>query len=518
MTNDDIDMLTERFEIGGRVHYGHFLQYYREVTAPPLSINRGKGRARTYTAVDGSLQVASTKPKMTIGISPFRMSSEWAALKSDATKNYNSERESCKKEIKMEENKLMLLKNENDKYDNKSNNNVDRDRLKQIGIEKGKENEKLVTNNNKLLLLSSDQKKLEDSKTTTTTTTKAESKNTKVILDLDNKDNNNNKDDNNDNNEIKFSSNSTPSKNIRSHLGQYENAIAEFKSEEKKDNDKNEQKNNNKTEENKNTEMKNSENKDVLDIKKLYNNALNKDDINPNLSSELDSSPVKRSMFNFGASSKKMAPLPPNKTIKNNTPSNNNNNNINNNNDNNNNNNNNSNSNKNITNNKTDIVNPSRLSWFSRGKSIGKEIEKVKEKEVESKNNYDNYTNKSDDKENNRNYYNSDNDNDNNRNESKNNDNNNNNNNNNKNYNTNRMILDTGSKGSDDRNQNDIITLKQPQPSQSPSNPKKSRFLSWGKKDENINILNDNPSDKINSNNNSNYDNYDNRNSQSVAI
>ena len=28
MTDDDIEMLTERFEIGGRVHYGHFLQFF----------------------------------------------------------------------------------------------------------------------------------------------------------------------------------------------------------------------------------------------------------------------------------------------------------------------------------------------------------------------------------------------------------------------------------------------------------------------------------------------------------
>ena len=94
-----------------------------------------------------------------------------------------------------------------------------------------------------------------------------------------------------------------------------------------------------------------------------------------------------------------------------------------------------------------------------------------------NQNKENNYNNNSD----NNNYYNNGNGNESKYNESKNNDNDN----NNSNYSSNKMILDT--------------SLKQPQPSQSPSKPGMSRFLSWGKKDQNININSD-------------------RNAQSIAI
>ena len=511
MTDDEIEMLTERFEIGGRIHYGYFLQFFRETTTAPLSVNSSKGRARTYTAVDGSLQVSSNKPKVSMGISPFRMSSEWAALKAEVVKDYSLERENCNKDMNLIDNKLAILNN----LDNNKNKNdtleLNKNKLNDISNFSNKDS-KDNKNNNKVLLLLPDKKApIEPLKPIL----KAESKRTKLILDLDTKfdDNmkkeniNNNNNNNNkmesknvDNDKLDISavpktSTAVPKnipKNIRSHLGQYEEVLAE----EKKENDRIREM------EYKGNDNNNLENKDILNDKKTINNGLNRDENSPNMATEIDNSPGKKSMLDFTATTKKMAHLPAHKSRSNlninnsNKTDNNNNNNSNsyNNNNSNDNNNNNDNSNNNnvsintnnaSNSNKIDGVNPSRMSWFNRGKSAGNDLRNGKEKENEGKydnndtnqNKENNYNNNSD----NNNYYNNGNGNESKYNESKNNDNDN----NNSNYSSNKMILDT--------------SLKQPQPSQSPSKPGLSRFLSWGKKDQNINTNSD-------------------RNAQSVAI
>ena len=82
LTKQEIDILAERFEIGGRVHYGHFIQFFKE-----MNNQKSFNRQKSYKAVDGSVQTRSTRPKQSVGLSPFRMSSEWASLKEDVFKN-----------------------------------------------------------------------------------------------------------------------------------------------------------------------------------------------------------------------------------------------------------------------------------------------------------------------------------------------------------------------------------------------------------------------------------------------
>ena len=82
LTKQEIDILAERFEIGGRVHYGHFIQFFKE-----MNNQKSFNRMKSYKAVDGSVQTRSTRPKQSVGLSPFRMSSEWASLKEDVLKN-----------------------------------------------------------------------------------------------------------------------------------------------------------------------------------------------------------------------------------------------------------------------------------------------------------------------------------------------------------------------------------------------------------------------------------------------
>ena len=92
LDESEIDILAERFEIGGRVHFGHFLQFFREMSHPANNKNM------SYKAVDGSVQTRSSRPKPSVGISPFRMSSEWAALKAEAVKEKESEMIRSRKE------------------------------------------------------------------------------------------------------------------------------------------------------------------------------------------------------------------------------------------------------------------------------------------------------------------------------------------------------------------------------------------------------------------------------------
>ena len=82
LTKQEIDILAERFEIGGRVHYGHFIQFFKE-----MNNSKSFNRTKSYKAVDGSVQSRSTRPKQSVGLSPFRMSSEWASLMEDVFKN-----------------------------------------------------------------------------------------------------------------------------------------------------------------------------------------------------------------------------------------------------------------------------------------------------------------------------------------------------------------------------------------------------------------------------------------------
>jgi hypothetical protein len=95
LETSEIDILAERFEIGGRVHFGHFLQFFREMSHPTSN------RPMSYKAVDGSVQTRSSRPKPSVGISPFRMSSEWAALKADAVKEKEMEMSRKEKEYEL---------------------------------------------------------------------------------------------------------------------------------------------------------------------------------------------------------------------------------------------------------------------------------------------------------------------------------------------------------------------------------------------------------------------------------
>jgi hypothetical protein len=69
LTNDDVDLIAERFEIGGLVHTDHFMQYLKEVTSQDLS----KDSPKKYN-----------RPVVPLGTNPFRLSSEWSKLKSTA--------------------------------------------------------------------------------------------------------------------------------------------------------------------------------------------------------------------------------------------------------------------------------------------------------------------------------------------------------------------------------------------------------------------------------------------------
>ena len=77
ISQQEIEILAEKFEIGDRVHYGHFLQFFREISTPLNYSTKGgsgqgsvkgsvKGRGRSYTAVDGSVQFQNKNRKKTI--------------------------------------------------------------------------------------------------------------------------------------------------------------------------------------------------------------------------------------------------------------------------------------------------------------------------------------------------------------------------------------------------------------------------------------------------------------------
>ena len=251
LTLEDVDMLSERFEIGGRIHYGHFLQYFREIAAPTLK--SGKGTGRSYTAADGSLQVPSGRPIPTVGISPFRMSSEWAALKAEAVRNYSEEREQYSNEMSAIDSRLLLLNSESDsKYTGDKSSKVD---FTDRNMKSGKGNKE-----DKSDRMDSSRHAVEDSRklppVMPSAANKADSKNNKPAL-PDGKDSsfndskiskNDNKDNKVDKMETKSEKNdrsasgapkSPPPKPIRSHLGQYEGVLSDLKREEEKENREN---------------------------------------------------------------------------------------------------------------------------------------------------------------------------------------------------------------------------------------------------------------------------------------
>lgn len=66
---DEATFIAERFELGGFVHYGHFIQYFNEASLATVA------RKRNALAV----------PPSTVSASPFYRSSEWRNLKQTAT-------------------------------------------------------------------------------------------------------------------------------------------------------------------------------------------------------------------------------------------------------------------------------------------------------------------------------------------------------------------------------------------------------------------------------------------------
>ena len=92
LTKDDVDLVAERFEIGGRVHFGHFLQFFGELgtaasmVGGPLSPRPTNGGANNTGNSSRSIgKSGSTRPVVPLGASPFRVSSEWNKLKTSAS-------------------------------------------------------------------------------------------------------------------------------------------------------------------------------------------------------------------------------------------------------------------------------------------------------------------------------------------------------------------------------------------------------------------------------------------------
>ena len=68
-------------------------------------------RAKSYKAIDGSVQMQSSRSKPGVGISPFRMSSEWAALKAEAVKgNEMDKRRDKEREKESEKERIKDIK------------------------------------------------------------------------------------------------------------------------------------------------------------------------------------------------------------------------------------------------------------------------------------------------------------------------------------------------------------------------------------------------------------------------
>jgi hypothetical protein len=102
LSSDDIDMVSERFEIGGRVHFGHFLQFFNElVKANNRTITDRDGTSDLHSPVymtpggpfspkgsGQSLRASGSRPVVPMAASPFRSSSEWKNLKHSASHRY----------------------------------------------------------------------------------------------------------------------------------------------------------------------------------------------------------------------------------------------------------------------------------------------------------------------------------------------------------------------------------------------------------------------------------------------
>ena len=74
LDSDDIDMLAERFEVGGLVHWGHFIQFFKETYA---TIRRHNGQGKHQLRLPATISAAQAA-------SPFRISSEWTHLKANS--------------------------------------------------------------------------------------------------------------------------------------------------------------------------------------------------------------------------------------------------------------------------------------------------------------------------------------------------------------------------------------------------------------------------------------------------
>jgi hypothetical protein len=75
LQNVDVDMLAERFDVGGVVHYGHVIQYFNELHA---AVSHSRRRNVSLPPAN-----ASGAP-----VSPFLVSSEWQKLRDSALKQY----------------------------------------------------------------------------------------------------------------------------------------------------------------------------------------------------------------------------------------------------------------------------------------------------------------------------------------------------------------------------------------------------------------------------------------------
>ncbi len=66
----DVELITERFELDGSVHYGHFLAYFTSIHE--RSVSR---KTKDFVSLPDSM----------IGVSPFRYSTDWAILRTSTT-------------------------------------------------------------------------------------------------------------------------------------------------------------------------------------------------------------------------------------------------------------------------------------------------------------------------------------------------------------------------------------------------------------------------------------------------
>jgi hypothetical protein len=72
LTKNDIDLISERFEVGGCVNFDHFMKFFHDLMEHDALIAAG-GRVG-----------AEDRPIVSLNASPFRLSSEWNNLKNSA--------------------------------------------------------------------------------------------------------------------------------------------------------------------------------------------------------------------------------------------------------------------------------------------------------------------------------------------------------------------------------------------------------------------------------------------------